>query len=322
MDFATGFAAGFAMAKKKFEGGGGGEEEWTPPADWPIVPEPSDYEMYFLIETLTTSQTVYFTVTDPATANTGVGNLSIDWGDGTVVSYANGEWSNRESYHSYAEIGKYVVKIYTTSTSCFFQSASPNNALLIVKLGEEIVINNGSDSHTQRAFYSQSRLQYIKLSGKGGLARSDTFYGNYILQKVDISIPPTVIPPNTFTYTDSLRKFDFSEVITIETAGITYSGFEKIFMPKCVSVKDRGLASNELLREVDLPLCTFIDKGGLNLNYKMRKVNLPLCMSMGNSAMSSNRTLTQLTIADNCKFGTNCFASCYNLNPHPDGSTN
>ena len=46
MSFDAGFMLGLSM------GGGGGEpeEDWTPPADWPVVPEPGDYEMYFLID--------------------------------------------------------------------------------------------------------------------------------------------------------------------------------------------------------------------------------------------------------------------------------
>lgn len=311
MSFDAGFLLGLSM------GGGGDEpeEEWSPPADWPDVPEPGDYEICLLVVTTSAPQTIFCTTTDPQTANTGVGSLVIDWGDGTVKEYSNGEWSNTELYHSYAATGKYIIKITTTSTSCFLQAIS-FGTLLIAKLGKEIIINNGSKSDTQRAFYNQYSLQYIKLGGKGGLARSDMFNGDYALQKVDIAIPPTIIPPNTFTYTDSLRKFDFSEVITVETQGVYYSGFNEIYMPKCQSVNGIGICSNASLRKVNLPLCTIV--AGMGQNYQLKTVNLPLCTSL--ASLSSNRALTELIVATNCTFGTNCFSGCYNLIPHPDGT--
>ena len=38
--------------------------------------------------------------------------------------------------------------------------------------------------------------------------------------------------------------------------------------------------------------------------------------------MNGNYSLEKITVAEGCSFGKNCFAYCYNLIPHPDGSTN
>lgn len=311
MSFDAGFLLGLSMG-----GGGGGSDEWSPPADWPIVPEPDDYDVCLLVAISKGGQIAYITLTDPQTANTGIGSLSVDWGDGTTKTYSNGGWTSMDLYHSYEKANKYVIKITTTQTSCFFQSISCS--MLIAKLGKEIIVNNGSDSHTQRAFYNQSRLQYIKFSGKGGLTRSDMFRGDYGLQKVDIAIPPTVIPPNTFMCTTCLRKFDFSEVVAVETQGVYLSGFDELYMPKCISVDKSGIADNASLRKINLPVCNTVN--GMNNNHQLQEVNLPKCTSAGDYAFTGDYSLTNLTISSNCTFGTNCFSACYNLEPHPDGT--
>lgn len=324
MSFAAGVAVGFAMAKKMFEGGEV-EEEWTPPADWPVVPEPSDYEIYFLIKALTEKQVFSFVLTNPLNANTGCGDLTIDWGDGTVVSFADGEWTVNSLYHTYEDIGKYVVKISATETSCFFQyinQAYENSVLLMAKLGDEIVINNGSDSHTQLGFRAQYRVQYVKLGGKGGLARQQTFGITYALHKVDITIPPTTIPAGTFSAAYSLKKFDFSEVAEISNDAFLNSGFTKIYMPKCTSVGIRGISSCAALHEVDLPSVVSIGDNGIANNPYLKSVNAPLCMSIGKNGMYNDYTIEKVTVAEGCSFGTGCFSGCYNLIPHPDGSTN
>ena len=321
MSFAAGFAAGIAVAKKKF--GGGGSGEWTPPADWPVVPDPGDYEIYFLIEALTANQVFSFVLADPLTANTGCGNLTIDWGDENVVSLTDGEWDINSLYHNYENVGKYIVKISATATSCFFQyinQAYEKSILLMAKLGYEIVINNGSDSHTQGGFRSQYRVQYVKLGGKGGLTRQGTFGQTYALHKVDITIPPTTIPPSTFSNAYSLKEFDFSEVTEISNDGFSNSGFTKLYMPKCTSVGMRGISSCAALHEVDLPLVTSIGDNGMSNNIFLKSVNAPLCMSIGKNGLYSGYSLKKIKVADGCTFGTGCFSGCYNLFPHPDGS--
>lgn len=326
MSFGAGVAVGFAMGKKMFEGGGGEpEEDWTPPSDWPVVPEPNDYEIFFLVEALTTNQVFSFLLSDPSTANTGSGNLAIDWSDGSIESFANNEWDVNSLYHTYANVGKYIVKVTTTASSCFFQyinQAYEKSIVLMAKLGNEIIINNGSESHTQMGFRAQYRIQYVKLGGKGGLARQQTFGLSYALHKVDIAIPPTIIPPGTFSSAYSLGKFDFSEVTEISNDAFTNSGFKKLDMPKCVSVGIRGISSCSALREVNLPVVLTVGDNGMSNNAYLKSVNAPLCTSIGKNGMYSCYSLEKITIADNCSFGTGCFSYCYNLIPRPDGSTN
>ena len=48
MSFAAGFAAGIAVAKKKF--GGGGSGEWTFPSHWPDIPDPEPNQVVMYVE--------------------------------------------------------------------------------------------------------------------------------------------------------------------------------------------------------------------------------------------------------------------------------
>lgn len=310
MDFATGFAAGLAFGKKKF--GGGSDEEWKTPSDWPDVPEPADYEMYFLIESKNAEGRISIILSNSETVNTGSGNVNIDWGDGTSDYYFDGDWSLLQ--HTYSDTGKYVVKICASKDANFFQNVSYYGSdLLMIKLGDEIVVNNGSDSTTQAGFTGKGELRYIKFSGKGGLPRNG-FNNNYSLCKVDIKIPPTKIPNNCFNGCYNLRSFDFSEVTEIkEYTGIYNSGFKKIEMPKLQKVSASAIKLNNILEEIYLPACTTIEKNGLQENRSLKKINAPNCTSVGDYAMSGCSCLRTVLTADNCTFGKDCFEGCYIL---------
>lgn len=325
MSFDAGFMLGLSM------GGGGSkpEEDWTPPADWPDIPEPSDYEMYFLIDVSAVPQTFAFVTTEPTTANSGVGALSIDWGDGSTSEFADNEWRangvSGDCIHEYNTAGEFIVKVSTTKTSCFLQQINPtyaNSILLAAKLGNEILLNNGSSFHTQAALCNQYYLQYVKFGGKGGLPRQNAFSGDYSLHKIDISTLPVVIPSGTFTGTYCLKKFDFSEAVEINNSGIYACGFEKLYLPKCKTIANGGIDNNYSLKKVDLPLCTSVEKNGLSNNMFLKEICLPSCTNIGDNGMSGNYSLEKITVAEGCTFGSNCFKECYNLIPHPDGSTN
>lgn len=325
MDFATGFAAGLAFGKKKF--GGGSDEEWKLPSDWPDVPEPGDYEMCFLVYTNTNNgNSIYFTLSDPETAGTGEGRIIADWGDGTTETI-NGRteegYSRRSSiYHTYDKDGMYVVKIITDEKNCFFQAAKNSfsgSFMLIAKIGKNIVLNNGSDSHTQTPFYYQYRLRYIKLNCEE-LPRSGAFKYCYALQKVEMRVPPTIIRADTFMNNYSLQDFDFSEVVSVENNAIVYSGFDKIYMPKCTSIGSSSIISNYALREINLPNCITVSRSAFSSDLTLQKISLPKCEEMGDNVFSGCYALAEVIISDECKFGQKCFSDCYALIPKPDGT--
>lgn len=321
MDFGDALVIGYCMARNKKGGGSSSDDDWKPPEDWLSVPEPTDYEIYLLIDVIKIDENSRYNylrlmLSRPSDCNTGYGTLAIDWGDGTVDSWAgyNEEtgdysqaWSNSKLEHTYNNIGQYIVKVSTTAQSCFLQRISADSGylrLLIAKCGIEITLNNdeliGSDYSTQDGFKSHQYLQYVKIGGKGGLPRINGFRYCYSLQKIDITIPPTIITANTFDECYNLKNFDFSKVIEIKNCGLENSYFNKLNLPKC----------------------TTIGEYGMNLSKTVEEIIAPMCISVGNRAFSGNYRLKKVVFAEDCAFGTDCFQNCYVLYHRPDGSTN
>lgn len=293
-DFDDGFAVGFMFGKSKNKIINSKDDDWKPPDWWIPVPEPSDYDVYFLVQVNNPPKQIQFELARPDDANTGYGNHSIDWGDGIVTNYEEVNHWNSYHYHTYNAIGQYLIKISADSNSCFLQSIS-TNILLIAKFGAEIVLNNdeisGKDYHTQISFRSTRGLHWVVIKNRYGLPRKQAFENCDQLRRVDIAVPPSVIPYGTFLKCKQLKKFDFSTVTTIESMAFYESGFEKVNVPFCISVGDN--AFNEC--------------------HGLTSVNMPLCTSAGDSAFSQCYQLRETVFAEDCTFGNYCFEDCYCL---------
>lgn len=317
MGFASGFAAGLAVGKKKCGGSGGGED-WQPPDWWLDVPEPNDYEIYLLVDILTVGvpyhkyEKILVNVCRPKDANTGNGALSVDWGDGTSETYAGTDWEEPIDWkevwgsisHSYSDTGQYLIKITTTEQSCFLSYITEELSLLIAKLGDKIIVNNdeasGQNFYTQNAFRGKKRLHWVQFNGTGGLPNKNAFAVCHALRKVDIKIPPKIIPVASFQECRCLKKFDFSEAEIVERHAFQNSGFKKLEFPKCTSIGDYGAVN-----------C-----------YSLEEMYAPLCSSVGDEGVSQCYKLSKAQFAEDCVYGTDCFANCYSLYPRPDGSIN
>ena len=287
-----------------FSYGGEGGEEWTPPDWWLEVPEPKDYEINLLVNIYgigTASNAPNKIKLQMATSDgefwAGQGPLTVDWGDGTIDSYAHNRWGSVE--HSYTKTGQYVIRAEVTEQSNFLQQIVDNATLLIAKLGDKIIINDGSGTSSyQRAFYGRRALCWVKFNGTGGLPYYHGFDGDIALKRIDMTVPPEVIPQNTFANTNYGGKFDFSQVVKIESYGLQNTTFKKLNLPKCVEIEHNGISDNFVLEEISAPICT----------------------AVGNSAFSMCQKLSKAEFAEDCEYGTNCFSGCLSLTPRPDGS--
>lgn len=312
---AIGYALGFNDA-----GGGKTEEDWQPPANWLPVPEPEAWEMYFLLEVIDVSndgdKRFSFEVARPKDGAYGFGQLTVDWGDGTVESWAGmqseDDYSNPENHrgtptHMYTAVGQYLVKVTVSEQNRFLYTVYSSYSkgmpkLLIAKLGSNVIINNEDYAEngavSNSTFNSCRRLHYVSFYGK--LPPRNGFGSCYALRRVDNKTPITTIPAYTFGDCYSLSKFDFSNVEKIEDGAFGQSGITSVNAPKCVSI------------------------GGYAFNYNknIRSVSTPLCTVVGNNVFNSDYKLEQVEFAENCVFGTNSFYNCYSLYPRPDGSIN
>lgn len=282
-----------------------GSDDWTPPDWWLKVPEPEPYEMYFLVLVLNPSETMGFTLSNPENVNMGGGNITIDWGDGTVYDSAGSYWGIRDLNHSYSAAGQYLVKVTTTDESRFFQEFRYGR-FLIAKIGSEIILNRrGLDPSfspgQQVPFTNKNYLFWAVINCKiGGLPWQNAFSGCTNLRKVNMAVPPKTIGHSSFMDCKCLTKFDFSAAVSLDEMACQNAGFLKIDAPHCTSIGNAAF-------------------GGC---CDLRSVNAPVCASAGNQAFMRCYDLREAVFADECTFGTNCFENCVSLYPRPDEAAN
>ena len=280
---------------------GSGDDDWQPPADWLPVPEPEPYEMYFLVEvTNLLAAEIEIRICDPETEYMGFGPLKVDWGDGTAENYEGYPTGQMWGWlsHKYTEQGQFLIKINASEQSSCLNNLRKNPITLIMKLGDEICVTSDA-VHIENSFFDQYRLHYVKLSGKNGLYKS-AFSRCYALRKIDIKNPLPAIQSYCFNGCLRLKHLDFSNAEQIDGSALGNSG----------------------ITVIDAPKCKIISEYGANICYSLEKVNAPLCSSVGDWAFSNDTSLSEAVFAENCTFGSGCFANCYNLYPHPDGSVN
>ena len=335
MGFAAGFAAGLAVGKKKW--GGEPSEEWQPPADWLEVPEPGAWEANFLIE-IRNKMTFGMSFYEPVNGYQGYGNVTIDWGDGTVetyVGYTVDEQGNRYGNsralfhsHTYAEQGQYVVKANVDELSCFLYRVqdvrySDNNVnLLIAKTGKNIWLDKYGEHEGSGTFRGNYRLRWAKINGSPKMQSNGSFQNCVSLKRLDLAEPMTEIPPWCFYNANIPNTFDFSKVTTIENYGFYDANLpSKISLPECTKIGSYVFYDSDIL-EISAPKCTNIESNALSYNHFLSLFSAPTCTNVGNYAFRGCDALENAEFADDCTFGTNCFQNCYSLYPRPDGSTN
>lgn len=328
------FAGAINELKKLSEGEGG---EWQPPADWLEVPEPGEWEANFLIE-IRNKMTFGMSFYDPTDSYQGRGNVTIDWGDGTVETYVGrtvdeqgNQYGNpRASFHShtYADQGQYVVKAVTDEHSCFLYQTrdvaySENNVnLLIVKTGEKICLDKYGEHETSGTFRGSYRLHWAKINGSSKMQDNGNFQNCVSLKRLDLAVPMTEIPRYCFFYTNIPKNFDFSKITKIDTYGFYSANLPaKISLPECTEIGSNVFYNSKVL-EISAPKCTVIGASASTYNYFLNSFSAPACTSVGNGAFSGCYALETAEFADDCTFGTNCFQYCRCLYPRPDGSTN
>lgn len=296
----------------------GGGDEWQPPDDWLPVPEPGAYEMYFLIALKSADYLKYkIQICRPSDLNTGNGQLTVDWGDGTEESWDSG-WFHPE--HTYSSIGMYLIKITATEESCFLQNigyynysiSTTNQLLLMAKLGAEILLTNERTNATQNGFASQYALRYVSIGGKGGLP-AGCFYNCYTLQTLKLQTPLTEVKNNTFNSCYKLAFVDISKAATIGDGAFCYCrSLKKANAPICTSVGSQGFYECISLKSVNVPLLTSIESECFYDCYSLSDADFPEAVSVGYAAFRRSGVMSarlpKCTTVEN--YG---FAACYGL---------
>lgn len=308
MGFATGFAAGLAVGKKKWSGAP--SPDWQPPESWIEVPEPGPWEVYCLVD-ICLKLEFGLEFRNPVRTQSVIGNITVDWGDGNIESYeGDNMYSPKEIKHLYEAEGQYLIKTTVDGQSCLFSITSDYGtrpeiakALLIAKLGENICLDyHGGNYRHGNNFNDHKKLRMVKINGNTPLTHN-CFYYCTSLNKIEMKYPPVLIPRNCFSgnYCLSENGIDLSKVTEIGEYAFDY----------CYSLK-----------KLNLPNCTNIKESAFLSCYPLQSVYAPLCTNLGDSCFYFCSSLSEISVKENCTFGNQCFYGCYNLYPRPDGLIN
>jgi hypothetical protein len=330
MDFATGFAAGFAFAKKKFEGGGGGSSYVNNDPDYALykaLPEPAANQAVILIRIADTTQHSYITVhyypKIPYEDISEGGEGTVDWGDGTSEGIGT-KWSR--GTHAYATTGDYIITI-TDNSGGKIESVCCHKRYgygypIAMKVGASFVYDDGLGGK----FIDQaSDFKYIQISSDYIWNNGIIIYGSPKLTRIDFmgGTKPDKLLNNQFRWCDAL---DFENLLPLfsdvtEIGNYTFNScynLKKLSLPKCTKVGNNSIYQCSSLTHIDLPLCTEVGSDAVAYNYALREVNMPLCASVGNNGLTSNRSLNKVTLAESCTFGSNALKYCPCLIPTPN----
>ncbi len=342
MGFAAGFAAGLAVGKKKFSGGGGDSDKWVRPADWPVLPDPSDNQIIILTTTQwNISPWESFNVIAKNQDGTskyfsGGTYVTVDWGDGNIenIELPSDKMSVRIGHYFYnydtkvwnpgpiLKNGAHVFKVTITLPDDVYVSWGDYCDSLDIHIGANILFNNSISSiHT---------LEHIKFFGwvpndkNCGFATDGLFSYNQVLQSVETTIPFPIIKSRMFQGCHSLNQIDLSECVEIQNLSFNACyGLNKIISNKLTKIGESAFASCFSLKKFSAPLIETVDQRAFSDCYALEMVETPRLSIVGNYAFNSCYNLSYISHAENWVLGNDPFNSCYKYydNPgmsHPD----
>lgn len=329
-------AGAFEEVLGKLQDGEGGDEDTYQP---PEMPEPTDYEMYFLVEVVKNSSSenvsvdfeilmsyAYLNEYDNWSTIGGVGSLTIDWGDGIVSSadgydieafedgnYVGNGWYDDKYQdirkHTYDSEGRYLIKCSCTKYSSYLpmlrypnNKANGNIFAIAIKLGNEILV-------------ALPAVNGRKIDAE------TAFYSQPRLEYIKFN-GTNGLPMSGFYNDYSLRQVDTWDPLKMLVKGVTdlatpffhTYNLRKFDMSEIISLKNhQGTYCG--LKELYLPLCTEMsDDTRFSSSYWLRKIILPIYEGdiPANFASSCN-LLEEIEMPKINKIGTYAFSACYKL---------
>lgn len=338
------------------EGEGGGDDDdddWQPPEWWIPVPEPEEYEMYFLVNVKSSVsvkiQAAHWYINGIGSGNwylfSGVGPLSIDWGDGVTESWGGSSpeyweetagktesvyqdqygryypgysgsgsseaesdrWSDTHS-HTYSSPGMYLIKLTGTEfcDSLYSLDFRQNAELLMLKLGPGIKV---IPPYIKNVDFS-TNVYGISLGTYAPALRYIKFNGAY------------GAPRQGFQNLYYLQKVDSHIVIDSENYynDLSYP----LYMTNLYSLKSFDFSgikkfmmqiSYTSLKKIDLSDSTeCVSRGSqFQQNYNLESIKIPSLISVGNTAFYSCRYLKEIVLPECTSIDAWAFQDCYAL---------
>ena len=263
---------------------------------------------------------LYFSQT---TAN----GVTIDWGDGSATKTLTGT-GNKNTTHTYASIGDYVITLNVTSGTLGLGNNSSlysvmgstgNNGRVYCNMLQKVEIGGGITSIGTYAFYYCHSLASIVIPN------SITSIGNYAFRNCN-SLASIVIPEgvtsignNTFYNCYSLSSINIPEGITSignNTFYYCYS-LSSVVIPRSVtSIGSYAFQQCSSLSSIVIPnSVTSIGNSAFNNCYSLSSAVLPNSVaSIENAAFANCYSLSSIAIpSDVTSIGSSVFSACFSL---------
>ena len=312
MSFAAGFTAGFAVAKKKYEGSGG-SGEWTFPSHWLDIPDPEPNQVVMYVEAdagdVAPIIGLYGANYDGGTINYG--------DDGYTYNYPAGYEYN--VYHVYQTAGQYIITITAAGNEVYLHAFSTNAAFMVgrviegnfggynsasnyckciraVKVGSDISLYKSEPMIPGSYGYSLVYLEFI-----GKIKKSKPRFPDLkALKKIKIGVPPEEFGDGTFYNCYSLEKIECLQDLEIIAMNMFYncSALKSVDLPSAVSVSANGNAFKSNC-------------------FSLKTVNAPKLAEIAVDEFVGCFSLQSLTLADGCSLNGNKFENCPQLYPKP-----
>lgn len=301
-------------------GGGGDDDDWKPPEWWIDIPEPGEFQITLLVCTYFSDDPIRFSLYNESDIYVGEGEISVDWGDGTVDIFDR-KTSGNPYDHKYAEDGQYIVTITTNESSNYlgldiYYEGHKN--VLAVKYGVSTGISRTFSSYCNNLLYIKFKGKPLHtkntpftLSGLNSLAKlefeteypvdgtftANSFNGCYSLKKADFTKNIKTFPPYLFQNCYSLTEIDTSSAIVLN--------------PYC-------FYNCYNLKKINAPLLENIGIYMFYNCYSLQEINTPSLMSMGNNSCVNCYDLQKINYAEGCNFNGNTFENTPKLYPKPE----
>lgn len=331
-DIAYGYGMGY---NDGLNAGGGSEEHDEYLEKWLNLPEPDSDQIIFLVKVVTDEtlgNTIKITVYRNSDETIYPIGYAFDWGDGNSEMFPS---NTDTASHTYDVRGEYVIK--------FTNICGVNNFIgaggLMIKYGDNMF-------PAGRRLQGNYNMKYVKLPAQAAINCDYFFMNCKNLKRIEYDGIISALYKNMFLncYELDFSNLKFGDITEITEAcfGNCYS-LTAISFKSCTVVNKNAFSGCVKLKTVDLPNCTTVSDTAFYMCYNLQKINMPNCTAVGDRSFENSAVttvdmpscttvgresflncwrLTKTVFANQCTFGYQCFANCFNLYPRPDGSTN
>ena len=253
--------------------------------------------------------------------------VTIDWGDGSATQTLSGT-GNKNTTHTYANIGDYVITLDVTSgtlglghgsSSYSVMGSTVANGRVYSNMLQKVEIGSGVTSIGNSAFYYCSSLASIVIPSSVASIVNSAFNYCYSLASIVIPSSVTSIGNSAFNYCYSLASIVIPSSVTSigNYAFQNCSSLASIVIPSSVaSIVNYAFQNCYSLASIVIPSSvTSIGNSAFYYCYSLASIVIPNSVtSIGNYAFQNCYSLASIVIPNSVtSIGNYAFQNCYSL---------